>query len=731
MHVQVERIVSRKPFGTIFAGRILDGVSRGSNVQVKATSKALLGVPSQGETWFVDGPRTSTKWGDQIKANFCWRTRPTGKLIIKFLANNCPGVGQVRAKALWDKFGPDLPAVLTRGDLSEIAPLLSTGPILGVRLASFVVNAWQKAEAEAALATWFQRHGLDDPRAMHLAAKVFGLKATQRLSENPWCLASLISWEKCDAVGLKVMAELGAVHPESSTKRLLGAVDSSLADVLAQGHTMTSKPDFERLLAQKIKSPKLSSAAVEAGLAAGAVVERDGAYLPPGSAFMEFFVLRELRRLASGDRVEGVVTPDPDTLQSVLDQLVGGKIELDFEQEQASLHALRAGLSCLVGGAGTGKTTVLRYITRAWHRLGGNVLMATLSGKAALRLSQATGMLAKTLCRVLGELEERKQARDEAKDDLARIDAKTLVVVDEASMVDLATFHRLMKHMTPGARLLLAGDPAQLPPIGFGLVFHKLVDDEAITSHLTTIHRQTEASGIPAVAAAIRRRQMPEFKEYTGKAEGVSFIEAGLNEIAGIIEGVTDDLVGFDGRSELLVVTATNGGPAGVVALNRHFHGLYRARTELPELKGHLGQYFCPGEPVIHLRNDYPRGVFNGSLGWVKDLDVVKRSLTAVLDGRMVEFDEAQLIDLALAYAITCHKCQGSQAKRVVIPVYKTKLLDPSWLYTAITRAEEQVVLVGSRNEFQKTLERPFAADTRKVGFEWSIDLGQVTTEGV
>jgi len=721
MHVQVERIISQKTFGCIFSGRIMDGASKGDNVQIKATSKVLLGVPSRGETWFVDGLRTITKWGDQIKANLCWRTRPTGKLICQFLAQNCPGVGQVRAKALWDEFGPDLPDVLTRGDLSEITPLLSTGPVLGVRLASVVVNAWQKAEAEAALATWFQRYGLDDPRAMHLAAKIFGLKAARRLQENPWCLSSILPWAKVDAVGLKIMAELGAMHPEHSVKRLLGAVDSAMSDVLAQGHTMTSKTDLERLLARKIKSQKLSSAAVEAGLAACAVIERDGAFSPPGSAFMESSVLAGLRRLCSGDRVEGAVDPGTtDTLQSVLNELVTGKIKLDFEQEQACLHALRAGLSCLVGGAGTGKTTVLRYITRAWHRLGGNILMATLSGKAALRLSQATGMLAKTLARTLGELEERKQAGDEARDDLAKIDAKTMVVVDEASMVDLATFHKLMKHMLPGAKLLLSGDPAQLPPIGFGLVFHKLVDDTAITSRLTTIHRQTEASGIPAVAAAIRQRQMPEFKEYTGKAEGVSFIEAGLNEIPGIIESVCDDLGGFNGRSELIVVTATNGGPAGVDSLNRYFHGLYRLTAELPEMKGHLGQYFCPGEPCIHLRNDYSRGVWNGSLGWIKDLDVMARSLSAVLDGRMVEFDEAELIDLQLAYAVTAHKMQGSQARRVVIPVYQIRLLDPSWLYTSVTRAEEQVVLVGSRDEFQKALERPFAAETRRVGFKWA-----------
>ena len=719
MQVLVERIVSQKNFGIIFAGRVLDGDLISANVQVKATSKIMLGVPGTGEIWYVDGPLIKTKWGDQITADLCWRLRPTGKLIIEFLANYCPGVGRVRSQALWDHFGLDLPDILTKGDLSQIAPVIASGPVLGIRLAYFVVKAWRAAEADAALAAWFQKHGLGDLRAMRLAAKVFGLQAVKRLQDNPWCLASILPWPQVDEIGLKVLAELGVKHPERSAKRLLGAFDSAMSDVLAEGHTQVSGPDLERILERKIKSHDLAPSAIHTGHAAGAAVERDGSYLPPGSAFMENFVVRKLHQLCSGDWATGRDTPRSDTLKCVLDELVSKQIKLDVEQEQACLRALLADLSLLVGGAGTGKTTVIRYITRAWHRLGGNVLMATLSGKAALRLSQSTGMLAKTLCRVIGELEERAAADSRSKNSLAKIDAKTLVVIDEASMVDLATFYKLMKHLVPGAKLLLAGDPAQLPPIGFGLIFHRLVADDAITSRLTTIHRQTEASGIPAVAAGIRNRQMPELKEYAGKIEGVSFIDAPPDQIPGVIESVTNDLGGFDGRSELLVVTATNQGPAGAVSLNRHFHNLYSAKTKHFEKKGHLGQYFCPGEPVIHLRNDYQRGIFNGSMGWVMSLDMKAWSLTAVLDGRDVTFNESQLIDLALAYAVTCHKCQGSQVKRVVVPIYRTKLLDPSWLYTAVTRAEKQVVLVGDRKEFEKALERPFAAETRRVGFKW------------
>ena len=710
MRVQVKRIVSQKAFGTIFAGEILDGVQRGAFVLVKANTARLIGVPSAGETWEVSGPIKSTKWGNQVEAECAYRQSPTGKLIVSFLSNNCPGIGQTRAKRLWDKWGNDLASRLSSGNIAEIANVLAPSrPLLSVRLASLVCHEWKKQEATSDLAAWFQSQGLDSSWLLKMCANTFGKQAVDRLRRNPWCLASIMDWNKVDALGLKILAEIGSAAPDRSNKRLLGSIDSAVRDILASGSTAISTSEMGSLIESKLGDSKLILDAVELGLKYGAILSRDGMWMPPGSAYMERSVISALRQLE-----DTYIKIDEQKVREILGTLSAGYVKPDEEQVQAMLHILKSPLSCLVGGAGTGKTTILRYVVRLWHRLGGNVMMATLSGKAALKLSQSTGLLAKTLNRTLAELD--KELNDDGHS-LAEINDRTLVVIDEASMVDLATFHALMKHMKKGSRLLLSGDPAQLPPIGFGLVFHRLVDDASITYRLNRIYRQTEESGIPLVAKAIRERRLPAFDQYHGRGEGVSLIQASLDSIPSLVEQVAEDLGGFDG--DLMIVTATNRGPAGVDRLNRRFHDKYKQQTRLPELKGSLGQYFCPGEPVIHLRNDYQRTVFNGSLGKILDVDLGEQSLTADLDGKSISFDAGQLIDLSLAYAITCHKCQGSQVKRVLIPIYQTKLIDPSWLYTAITRAEKQVVLIGDTKEIQRALERRFAAECREVGFQW------------
>jgi exodeoxyribonuclease V alpha subunit len=296
------------------------------------------------------------------------------------------------------------------------------------------------------------------------------------------------------------------------------------------------------------------------------------------------------------------------------------------------------------------------------------------------------------------------------------------VIADEASMIDLVSMHGLLRLMPEGSRLLLVGDEAQLPPVSFGAIFHHLVEDDTITARLTVVHRQTQSSGIPCVAAAIRAGCLPALSRYDGRGEGVSIIEMPTEETVENVERVWKELGGTEG--EALIVTATNNGALGVGGLNKRLHDHHVDESGLDEIKGHFGEWFSLGDPAVFLRNDYQKGLFNGLLGWVIDIACEARSCTVQFDG----YDEPHVIgandltDLALAYAITCHRCQGSQTQAVVVPIYPNRVMDPSWIYTAITRAERQVVLIGSLEVLQEAMARPRAVDRRAVGFQWTLD---------
>jgi exodeoxyribonuclease V alpha subunit len=280
--------------------------------------------------------------------------------------------------------------------------------------------------------------------------------------------------------------------------------------------------------------------------------------------------------------------------------------------------------------------------------------------------------------------------------------------------------------MPEGARLLLTGDAAQLPPIGFGLVYHALVSDAHITANLTVIHRQAPESGIPTVSAAIRERRMPLFTEYQGIADGVSFVHCESGLIGDVVERIVLQLGGYS--NGVLVVSPTKKGPGGVDALNGRLHErLHPSGDPAHDIKGFNAQYYTIRDPVMWLRNDYSRGLFNGQIGQIKSIpdSPGERWLEVLFDGesssRTLQLED--LMDLTLAHAITCHKLQGSQAARVVVPIYESRVLDPSWVYTAITRAERQVILVGDLAVLRLALKRPWTSENRRVGFAWPLCL--------
>lgn len=730
--VLVERILAVRDFGVIFAGRAMDGeiAAAGSTVRVKAKRRAIAGEPAAGETWNVEGSIVRSQWGPQIEATLVTRVLPSGSLLKSYIATHVPGIGRDRAERLWRTYGQELPRILCEGDIPALAEVIAPDrPILGPRLAALLVREWRQADAEARLVAWLQRLGVVDLRTVRRVAAVYGEAAIDRLKDNPWALVTLLPWPQVDDLGHRLLREAGVQNPQDAPARLVGAADAVMKDVIATGSTAAEESSLLPMLARKLGEirsdhPRVQ-AAFKAGRRNGAFVSgRGGLWRAPGCAVMEEAVITRLRHMLRQSPTLTVSAPAFAAMN--------GHGALHPEQAAAVAAVLSRPLACLQGGAGVGKTHTTRAVCAVWEAAGGKVLLAALAGKAALRLSRATGRLARTLFRTLRELEERdtitarlvtEDMDDEERiileakrSSLAEITAETLVVIDESSMVDLATTHALLRRMPEGSRLLLVGDERQLPPVSFGLVYHKLVDDPAITTRLDVVHRQTADSGIPAVAAVLRERQIPALSPYRGLAAGVSLIEA--ETVTAIAEGVEDayhDLAGHD----RLIVVPTREGSAGVATLNRRMHDAHVESTGTQEMVGALGAWFSVGEPVIFERNDYRRGLFNGSLGRVTRVDMASGGLHAEFDGDELLFERAELIDLSLAYALTCHRAQGSQAERVIVALTPCQLLDPSWLYTAVTRAERQVVIVGSRKTLTRALGARWAAEERKVGFEW------------
>jgi exodeoxyribonuclease V alpha subunit len=731
IQVSVDSIVARRGFGIIFSATVLSDAhsEKGAKIRVKAEFSNLLGVPAVGETWDVDGDLRDTPWGRQVQARRGSRAASKGVLIQRFLAAHVPGVGEQRAKRLWDVFGEELAGVLASPDsVGRIADVIAPErPLLGARLAAACVTGWREAESEAALVAWLDAQGIEDVSLARRIARVLGEAAVERLSANPYVLVPLLPWLKVDALGLKLIAGADAVR---DARRNVGACDEVVKQALRRGDTALAPVDFRLGVAALLKAGGARlDAAIEDGLRNGAVVDENG-LRAPGAALMEDYVTNRLGELSTSVTNGHVHVPSlPSRLAELAADVAQPGRPPHTEQANAAMFVLQRGVSCLSGGAGTGKTYTCRVVCDAWERLGGKVLLCALAGKAALRLSRSTGRLAKTLARTLAELEERERRVEEADDEqskqdarlaeLAEITDRTLVLVDEASMVDLPTVYALVRRMPDGSRLVLVGDEAQLPPVGFGLVFHRLVEDARIAVRLNHVHRHAEETGIPSVAAAIRRRAAPELPRYEGPRDGVSFVAAGTDPLDAMVERIAIDVGILSGGA--VIVTATNDGASGVRALNARLHARFVETNDSTAMKGVLGRSFAVGEPVIFGRNDYRLGLFNGLMGRVVAIHPYEASLVVEFEGEgsahRLGFEN--LVDLDLAYAVTCHKCQGSSAPRVVVPLYRTRVLDPSWLYTAVTRAERQVVLVGDLSVLRGALGRPFAAETRVVGFRW------------
>jgi len=359
--------------------------------------------------------------------------------------------------------------------------------------------------------------------------------------------------------------------------------------------------------------------------------------------------------------------------------------------------AFKHNVLVITGGPGTGKTTIITTIIALCRRLRLQTDLAAPTGRAAKRMHEATGHPAKTLHRLL---EFRFQQGGFQRNAQRPLSAK-MIVVDEASMIDTALMHHLLQAVPPGAALVLVGDTHQLPSVGPGNVLSDIIASNCFTVvHLTEIFRQSKESRIIVNAHRICQGDMPEIAPRRQRTDFYfrdrETPEAALEFIVSLVSEHLPRLFGFHPRRDIQVLAPMHRGLAGAKNLNDVLQQeLNPNETQLE--RG--GSALKVGDKVMQVRNNYDKEVFNGDLGTVTKFDPVMKEMTIDFDGRAVVYEYGQLEEIALAYAISVHKSQGSEYPAVVMPLLTQHymLLQRNLLYTAVTRGQKLVVLVGSR----------------------------------
>lgn len=719
--VVVERVLSQLDGGCIFTGRREDG----STLRVKFAGRDTQPLP--GDAFEVKGRLSSyrDRFGKsvtQVDSKRMKRSIRPGDLLCPWL-ERLPNIGTVRAQRLVQAFGHDLAAVLadpTR--LGEVAALIEPDkPALAAKIAAQVyaaVAAQDGADktkaAEVEFLTFLEKLGIRESRAAgQLWRFMAGVDAADRLRRNPYVPASLMDWKQADRVGLRLLRvaeESSDLHAHPA--RLLGALNSAWRELLSDGDTAATQERVEALLKARGAEPAAALAlAAELGL-----LRRSGALLRvPGAAWLEDQVSAALLAI---ERCEpSVAVPTGNALEALVyyaESTTG--LQLTEEQRAAVARLLELPVAALQGGAGVGKTTVMKVLATAWEFAGGDVVMGALAGKAALTLSRgasspARPRLAYTIARLIGMLQ--RQHEQEADLECKRppsdvtFTSRTLLVIDEAGMLDTPSLYTLLGLLPEGARVLFAGDEGQLPPVGIGKVFHDLVAEGSRVGRLTKVLRQAADSDIPKVSSRVRQGCVPRLDGWTGEPTGVFLVPpADRDAVQRRLRA----------QGELMVVAAKR---ATVADINDTESFVSRPAGAPTRRLGPQATV-AVRDPVVMTANRYQDGLFNGLLGMVVAID--GPSIEVLWDGE----DEPRSLptdaegDVELAYAITCHKAQGSSAHAVVVVVEDSRLVTREWLYTAITRGKCLVLLVGDDEALSAAIAR---RTQRTTGFVVPVEI--------
>ncbi|MBV4197477.1 MULTISPECIES: SF1B family DNA helicase RecD2 [Alistipes] len=627
--------------------------------------------------WKVD-----KRYGSQFVAATWEETMPaTVYGIEKYLGSGLvKGIGPRFARAIVQRFGTETIDIIE----TEIERLYEV-PNIGRKRVAKIRESWEKQKDIKNVMLFLQGYGVSTAYAAKIYRE-YGKESIDKVRENPYRLADDI-W----GIGFKtadgIAAKMG--YGKEDPRRCRSGILYTLGQLSDEGHVYAGEEQLVKTAGQLLEAGETAIRDTLAGMlqAEDLILDKDAIYLPP-FYHAECGTSRRLRDLAQStgrSLFDGLFDPSSLTAET--------GIEYDEVQLAAIRQAVTSKVMVLTGGPGTGKTTTTQGIIAALKKAGLRVLLAAPTGRAAKRMSEATGMEAKTIHRLL----EYNPQDGYKRNDENPLEGDALIV-DECSMIDILLMNNLLKAVPVGMRLVFVGDIDQLPSVGAGNVLRDIIDSQRIpVVRLVRIFRQAQKSRIVMNAHTINQGRFPDTSN--GRDTDFFFMREDDPERAAetIVRLVKERLPRAyrESPDRIQVLTPMQRGVVGAANLNLL---LQQALNPSGPSLNRGGYTYRQGDRVMQQRNNYDKDVFNGDLGYIREVDTEERTLKVDFDGKWAEYDVTELDELTLAYATTIHKAQGSEYPIVVMPVLMTHfvMLQRNLIYTGITRAKKICVLIGA-----------------------------------